>query len=294
MTSPELLNQIRRLHLLSSRMATSIFAGDYRSVFRGRGIEFEELREYLPGDDVRSIDWNVTARLGAPHVRRFVEEREMTVVILLDVSPSLSFGTGETLKSRTAAEVAALLAGAALRNNDKVGLLLFTDRIELYLPPRKGSRHLFRMIREALCLKPAGRGTDIAGALEYLQRVVKRSATLFLISDCAAPEFSAPLRRAAARHDLVAVALTDPAELDLPDAGLMLLEDPETGATSLVDTADPEVRHRYRGNGAALVAARRALFRSAGVDCVEMAPGGSPFRTLAGFFRQRERRGGRR
>lgn len=294
MTPAEALKQIRRIHLVSTRMATSIFAGEYQSVFKGRGIEFEELREYLPGDDVRSIDWNVTARVSSPHVRRFVEERELTVMILLDISPSLSFGTGECLKSRTAAEVAALLAGAALGNNDKVGLLLFTDRIECYLPPRKGNRHLFKMIREALCLKPTGRGTDIAGTLEYLNRVVKRSATVFLITDCAAPEFSSPLLRAAARHDLVAVAITDPAEIDLPEAGLMALEDPETGEKILVDTADPEVRRRYHRNGADMREGRRELFRSAGVDVVEIEPGSSYLGTLVSFFRNRGRRQRRR
>ncbi len=290
MISSEALKQIRRIHLLSSRLATGIFAGEYRSVFKGKGLEFEELREYLPGDDVRSIDWNVTARSSRTFVRRFVEERELTVMIMLDISPSLNFGTGEELKSRTAVEVVALLAGAALRNNDKVGLLLFTDRIERYLPPKKGNRHLFKMIREALCLQPVGTGTDIAGALEYLNRVMKRSALLFLVSDCASPDFSAPLMRARARHDLVGIVITDPAEIDLPEVGLVTLEDPETGERFLVDTAALRVRRRYHQAGIIRREALRGLFRGTGADLVEIAPGSSYLLTLVSFFRNRGRR----
>jgi uncharacterized protein (DUF58 family) len=290
MTSTEALKQIRRIQLVSTRMATSIFAGEYQSVFKGKGIEFEELREYQPGDDIRTIDWNVTARSSRPFVRQFVEERELTVMIMLDISPSLSFGTHHGLKSRTAAEVSALLAGAALRNNDKVGLILFTDRIERYIPPRKGNRHLFKMIREALFLQPAGTGTDIAGALEYLNRIMKRSAVVFLISDCYAPEFTTPLMMAQARHDLVAVAITDPAEIDLPEVGLIKLDDAETGKSTLVDTSDPEVRRQYHRNGVMLREERRRLFRSAGTDYVEITPEASYLQTLVGFFRRRGRR----
>ena len=290
MTSSEEFKQIRRIQLLPSRPAAGIFAGEYRSSFKGKGVEFDELREYQPGDDIRSIDWNVTARSSSPYVRRFVEERELTVMIILDISPSFSFGTGEHLKSRTAAEVVALLAGAALRNNDKVGLLLFTDRIEGYLPPGKGNRQLFKLIREALFLKPVGRGTDIAGALAYLERVMKRSALLFLISDYAAPDFTMPLIRSAARHDLVAIAITDPAEVELPEAGVVMLEEPETGEKFLVDTDNPRLRHRYRSAGKLLREGRRKKFHQAGADFVEIVPGSSYVKTLVVFFRQRARR----
>jgi len=290
MTSSEALKQIRRIQLVSSRMATSIFAGEYQSVFKGKGIEFEHLREYLPGDDVRTIDWNVTARSSHPFVRQFVEERELTVVIMLDISTSLTFGTQHHLKSRTAAEVCALLAGAALKNNDKVGLLLFTDRIERYIPPRKGNRHLFKMIREALFLKPVGTGTDIAGALEYLNRIMKRSAVLFLISDFYAPGFATTLMMAQARHDVVAVAITDPAEVDLPPVGLIKLDDAETGESRLVDTTDAEVRRRYQSNGMMMRDERKRLLRSAGADFVEIMTDTSYLQTLVGFFRRRGRR----
>jgi len=209
---------------------------------------------------------------------------------MLDISPSLSFGTQQCLKSRLAAEVSALLAGAALKNNDKVGLLLFTDRIERYIPPRKGNRHLFKMIREALFLKPVGTGTDLAGALEYLNRIMKRSAVVFLISDCHAPDFATPLMMAQARHDLVAVAITDPAEIDLPNAGLIKLDDAETGESALVDTSDPEVRRRYHRNATMLREERRRLFRAAGTDYVEITPETSYLQTLVGFFRRRARR----
>jgi len=290
MISSEILKQIRRIHLVSSRMATSSLAGEYHSLFKGKGVVFEELREYQPGDDVRNIDWNVTARSSRPFVRQFVEERELTVLIMLDISPSLSFGTGRCLKSRTAAEVAALLAGAALRNNDKVGLLLFTDRIERYLPPKKGDRYLFKMIREALCLQPVGRGTDISGALEYMNRVMKRSAVVFLISDFTSPEFSLSLTRSQARHDLVAVTITDPAEINLPEVGLIRLEEPETGVKVMIDTDDPAVRRRYHRNGTLRREARRALFRSTGTDLVELVSGSSYLQTLVDFFRKRGRR----
>jgi uncharacterized protein (DUF58 family) len=290
MTSSEALKQIRRIQMVSSRMATSIFAGEYQSVFKGKGIEFEELREYQPGDDVRTIDWNVTARSSRPFVRQFVEERELTVVIMLDISTSLSFGTQQQLKSRTAAEVCALLAGVALKNNDKVGLLLFTDRIERYIPPRKGNRHLFRMIREALFLKPVGTGTDIAGALEFLNRIMKRSAVVFLISDFYAPGFSTTLMMAQARHDVVAVAMTDPAEIDLPPVGLIKLDDAESGEGRLVDTSDAEVRRRYQLNGMVMRDERKRLLRSTGADFVEIVTDTSYLQTLVGFFRRRGRR----
>ncbi len=294
MTSPEEFKQIRRIHLLASRPAAGILAGEYRSSFKGKGIEFDELREYQPGDDIRNIDWNVTARSSHPFVRRFVEERELTVMIMLDISPSLRFGTGQQLKSRRATEIVALLAGAALRNNDKVGLLLFTDRIEQYLPPQKGNRQLFKLIREALFLKPAGRGTDIAGALEYLERVMKTTALLFLVSDCIAPEFSRPLMRAAARHDLVAIAMSDPAEIELPEAGVVMLEEAETGEKFLVDTGNPRTRSCYRHAGKLLREKVRAGFHRAGADFMEITPGSSCYQTLVGFFRQRGRRVQRR
>jgi len=282
--------QIRRIQILSRRLVTSIFAGEYQSVFKGRGIEFQEVREYLPGDDVRAIDWNVTARMGRPFVKRFVEERELTVLFLLDVSASSRFGTAGELKSRLFAEICGVLAFAAQRTNDKVGLILFSDRIERFVPPKKGSRHVLRLIRDALALVPAGQGTDIPLAIDFLQRVVKHPAVVFLLSDFHAPPCASTLAAAARRHDLVAITATDPAERELPPVGLVRLVDAESGAGRLVDTRSPAVQRAYRERAAALRAQRRSQLAAAGIDLVEVADAGSCLRDLLAFFRLRERR----
>ena len=281
---------LRRLRILSSRLVTSIFAGEYRSAFRGRGIEFEEVREYQPGDDIRNIDWNVTARSGRPFVKQYAEEREMSVMILLDVSASLACATPRGTKSRHAAEVAALLAFAATRSNDRVGLLTFSDRIEHYLPPAKGIRHAQRLVAELQRQAPAGHGTDLAAALNYLERVQRRGAILFLISDFLADDFSLPLAAAARRHDVVAISLADPLDAELPAVGLLWVADAEGGAPRLIDSNATALRAAYRDQAVARRAAYVQVFAKAGVEHLEIAAGSPPAKALARFFHGRRRR----
>ncbi|MFC1576654.1 DUF58 domain-containing protein, partial [Candidatus Omnitrophota bacterium] len=229
MIPKDVVKRIHRIHITTSRMVTDVFAGQYKSVFKGRGIEFEEVREYQPGDEIRSIDWNVTARMGHPYVKKFVEERELTIMILLDKSLSCAFGTVSQLKSQLAAELCSLLAFSAIQNNDKVGLIVFTDKIEKFVPPRKGIRHVLRVVREALYLEPTQKGTDITAAIRYLNRVTKRRTITFVVSDFYSPAYKTALSIANKRHDMIAVTITDPRELDMPDVGIIKLQDAETG-----------------------------------------------------------------
>lgn len=286
----EILRKIRRLELRTRRLVESSFAGQYQSVFKGRGMNFEEVRPYSPGDEIRAIDWNVTARTGEPYIKKFTEEREMTVMIVLDVSASGDFGSVEQSKRELAAEVAAILAFSAIHNNDKVGLLLFSNRVELFIPPKKGRLHILRLIREMLFFQPEGRGTDLGGALEYLNKVVTRRAVLFLISDFLTDDFSRPLTVTARRHDVVAVTIVDPAEEALPDVGVILLEDPETGEQVEVDTSRRSLLSDY-----AALAARRAkelgsLFGARGVDTVALRTDRDYLPVLRNFFDRRGRR----
>lgn len=282
--------EVRRLELLSARLVTSIFAGEYRSVFRGRGIEFEAVREYQPGDDVRAIDWNVTARAGRPYVKQYVEEREMTVMLVLDRSASLEAASPRRAKRRVAAEVCALLALAAARSHDRVGLLAFSDRVERYLPPAKGTRHARRLIAEALGPSPAGQGTDLAGALDYLDRVLRRASILFVVSDFLADDYRLPLAAAARRHDVVAVALTDPRDEELPEAGLLRVVDAETGLRRLVDSGDARVRRAYREHAEKRRAAMLRTLAAAGVEHLAVATDAAPVQALTRFFHGRRRR----
>ncbi len=281
---------IRRLQILSSRLVTSIFAGEYRSVFRGRGIEFEEVREYQPGDDTRSIDWNVTARTGHPFVKQYVEEREMTVMLVVDQSASLHCVTPRQTKSRVAAEICALLAFAAVRSHDRVGLLCFTDRIERYIPPAKGGRHAQRLIADVLRPSPAGHGTDLAGALNYLERVLRRGSILFVISDFLAVDFRLPLAAAARRHDVVAVSVTDARDRAMPDGGLLRLADAETGVRRLVDTSDAKVRKAYEEHAIRRQAGLSETLTAAGVEHLAIATDTPPVRALTRFFQSRHGR----
>ncbi len=282
--------EVRRLQILSSRLVTSLFAGEYRSVFRGRGIEFEEVREYQPGDDIRSIDWNVTARSGRPFVKLFIEEREMTVMLVLDRSASLDCASPRGSKGKLAAEVCALLAFAAARSHDRIGLLTFSDRIEQYIPPAKGTRHARRLVAEMLKPAPAARATDLAGALDFLGRVQRRGAILFLVSDFLAAGFQLALTAAARRNDVVAVSLSDPNDLELPDVGLTRMADPETGFRRLVDTGSASVRQAYRAHAESRRTTLRASLAAAGVEHVEIATNQSPARTLMHFFLNRQQR----
>src|SRR5215468_9384528 len=271
MLTREQLRTIRKIQIRTSHLVSDLFAGQYHSVFKGRGMEFAEVRQYLPGDEVRTIDWNVTARTGVPHVKRFTEERQLTVMLLVDASASTRFGSVKQFKQELAAELAALLAYSAITNNDNVGLVIFTDRIELALPPRKGNRHVLRVIREVLSLRPAGRGTDIAAALEHLRHVTKRRAVVFLVSDFIAPGFHRALRMAARRHDVVAVVLQDPREATLPAVGLVELEEAETGTRYVVDTGSARVREAFAARAAAARAERDRMLRSCGIDTIGIA-----------------------
>ena len=284
---------IRRLQIHSSRLVTGIFAGEYQSVFRGRGIEFEEVREYQPGDDIRSIDWNVTARAGRPYVKQFVEEREMTVMLLLDRSASLECPGPRGTKSGVAAEVCALLAFAAARSNDRVGLLTCAQAVEQFIPPAKGGRQAQRIVAALLTRPPAGRGTDLPGALDYLNRVSRRGATLCIVSDFQSFDFRSQLAAVARRHDVVAVLVSDLSDRELPEAGLLQVVDPESGSRRLIDTGSPRVREQYRREAAVRREELLGGFAAAGVKCLEVNTGEPPVHTLARFFQSRQRQGRR-
>ncbi len=287
---PELLARIRRLEIRARKAVANVFLGEYHSVFRGRGIEFSEVRQYEPGDDVRAIDWNVTARMGAPYIKKYVEERELNVMLAVDVSASSAFTTTGMTKRELAAEVAATLAFAAVANNDRVGLIAFSDRIEKFVPPGRDRRHVLRILRELLYLEPQGRGTDIAGALSYLARVTRRRSIVFLLSDFFDEGYEPQLRAAAARHEVIALTLADAREASLPDVGLLELHDAETGARVLLDTSDAGVRRAYAERAAERAAGRRRSLATAGVDEIVLDTGGSYVEPLLRAFRARERR----
>ncbi len=290
----EILRQVRRLQLKARRAVEDLLGGEYHSVFRGTGISFEEVRAYQPGDDVRSIDWNVTARMNQPFVKRYIEERERTVMLAVDTSGSLAFGTGTHTKREVAAELAAVVAFSAISNNDRVGLVQLSDHIEHYLPPRKGPRHVLRLIRDVLFFEPKRRGTALAAGLDYLNRVLRRKAIVFLFSDFLDRQFERALRRTARRHELVAVRLSDPREEELPAVGLVELEDAETGARLLVDTDSAELRDSYRAAAGERLTGLRRMMRSAGVDLIEASTDGLHLDALVRFFRMRERLAQRR
>jgi uncharacterized protein (DUF58 family) len=280
---------VRGLQIKAARLTTGIFAGEYLSAFRGRGIEFEEVREYQPGDDVRTIDWNVTARLDRPYVKRFVEERELTLMILLDRSPSMLFGTRRATKLQTAVEAVSLLAFAALRSNDKIGLMTYTDRVESYLPAAKGKRHVMRLVHQALSTPCSSGGACMDAALMQLGTLLKGRVLLFVVSDFHDPIPLLPLAQAALRHDIVAVAVSDPAEQKLSAIGLITLVDPETGSECLVDSADAAVCDRYRRLAAGRQGQIRQKLAAAGAELLELDTGTSPLQPLIRFFRNRSR-----
>jgi uncharacterized protein (DUF58 family) len=286
----ELLRKVRKIHITTSRMVTDAFAGHYQSVFKGKGIEFDEVREYLPGDDIRTIDWNVTARMGYPYVKKFVEERELTVIFLLDLSLSCHFGTVNQLKSQLAAELCALLSFSAIKNHDRVGLVAFTDRVEKFIPPGKGVQHVLRMVRDALFFRPESKGTNIPLALEYLNRLFPRKTLTFILSDFYPANFQKPLSIVSKRHDIVAISLVDPLELNLPRVGLMQLEDAETGQTFLVDTSHEKSRESYMRMAREIGEERKKLFRSIPIDHIDIRTDVPYLPALINFFRMRERR----
>ncbi len=290
MLSPEMIKKIKKIHIQSSRRVNTLMAGQYRSVFRGSGIEFEEVREYSPGDDVKSIDWKVSARLGRTYIKRYREERELVVNLLLDMSASGDFGTGGMLKREMAAETAAILAFNAVRNNDKVGAVLFTDRIERHLPPKKGSAHVWRVIKEIFTFSPQRSGTDIRQALAYLGRVSRKRSTAFLISDFQDDGYAREMRIVAKKHQLIGVVLSDPGEFRLPHAGIVYLRDPETGRICSFDGSDRRTQNAYTAARQAAYQARLDLLKSSDVDVIELQTLGSAAEALTRYFRYRERR----
>lgn len=303
--SAHLIRAIRRIEIRTRHLVNDSFAGEYQAIFKGRGMEFDEVRAYQPGDEVRTIDWNVTARMGAPYVKRYVEERELTVMLAFDASASGMFGTRERFKRALAAELGGVLAFSAITNNDKVGLLAFTDQIEMHIPPRKGRRHVLRLIRDLLAFEPTGQGTDLIEALEHLNHTLKRRAIIFLISDFlfrGAPPSIPPSGREVGdayertllitnrRHDLVALVLNDQREMTWPDVGLIALEDAETGQRVWVDSGSRAWREAFVQQAITRQEARNAMFTRAQVDHIDVTVGEDYVGPLLDFFRKRERR----
>jgi uncharacterized protein (DUF58 family) len=290
MLSRDLRRQMRRLQLRARRAVEDLLGGAYRSVFKGSGIAFEEVREYQPGDDIRGIDWNVTARMGHPFVKRFIEERELTLLLMVDVSASQRFGTRLQEKREVAAELAALLAFCAIANNDKVGLVAVSDRVEKFVPPRKGTRHALRLMRDILFHEPAFPGTNLRAGLDFVNRVLRRRAIVFVLSDFHDTGFEKALRRAARRHDVIAVHHSDPLEEQLPAIGLLEMRDAETGRTLLVDTSDADFRAAHQRAAQNRRTALRQMVNAARADWLNVATDGSHLDALLRFFRVRERR----
>ncbi len=290
MVPREIFKKVRRLEITTRGLVNDVLSGEYHSAFKGRGMNFAEVREYQYGDDIRSIDWNVTARTGSPFVKIFEEERELTIMLVVDVSASGDFGTREQLKGEVAVEICALLAFSAIKNNDKVGLIIFSDRVEKFVPPRKGRRHVLRVLRELLFHRPTGKGTDIAAALDYLNHVQRKKAVAFLVSDFRDTGFEKALAVAGRRHDLIAVRVGDARERDLPPLGLMALEDPETGERLTVNTSSARFRVAFRERASHTRQTLDRTFRQSRVDTIDIETGAPYAQPLMRFFKQRMRR----
>ena len=290
MIPKEVLKKVREIEIYTNRLVSDSLAGEYHSVFKGRGMEFSEVREYQMGDDIRQIDWNVTARMGDPYVKLHVEERELTVIFLVDASASGSFGTVNQMKGELAVELCAVLAFSAIRNNDKVGLITFTDDIEKYIPAKKGRNHVLRVIRELLYFEPQRKGTNIQAALDYLNRVIKRKAVIFLVSDFMDERYEQALRVTSRKHDVIPVTISDPREEELPPVGLLELEDAESGERLLVDSFDPKVREAYKVIAQQELAKRERMFRSMKLDRIDLRTDQPYMQTLISFFHRRASR----
>lgn len=286
----EVLRQVKLIELRTRGLVDTVFSGEYQSVFKGHGVEFAEVREYAAGDDYRTIDWNVSARMGHPYVKKYAEERELTVLFAVDMSGSEQFGTRGRFKGEVAAEVAAVIAMAAIRNNDRVGLLLFTDRVEKFVPPKKGRRHALRLIRDLLAFEPVGRGTDLAVALDYLGRVLRHRAIVFFISDFLDSGFERSLKVVSRRHDLVAVTVSDPREYKLPAVGLLELSDAETNKRVTLDSSSRFVREQFEYLASEHQTKLRRLLRRLSLDQIEIRTDRSYVPPLINFFRMRERK----
>lgn len=290
MIPKEILKKIRRLEFSTRHLVNEVFGGEYHSVFKGRGMEFAEVREYLPGDDIRSIDWNVTARTGKPHVKLFDEERELTVMLLVDASASGAFGSRDRMKREVAAELSAVLAFSAINNNDKVGAIIFTDTVEKYLPPRKGRHHVLHVIRELLYHEPKSKGTNIGAAVEFMSSVVRHRAVVFLISDFLSTGFETPIKIAARRHDFITIRLFDPLEQTLPKAGLIQVHDAETGEIALIDTNNERFRNGYNERNCQRITSMENYFKSNKLDYLALNTTLSYVEPLEKFFKARARR----
>jgi uncharacterized protein (DUF58 family) len=287
MDTKDLLKKVRKIEIKSKGLSSQIFSGEYHSAFKGRGMAFSEVREYMPGDEIRTIDWNVTARLNHPYVKVFEEEREMTVMLLIDISASESFGTGEQLKRERLAEIAAVLAYSAIQNNDKAGAILFTDKIEKFIPPKKGKHHILRIIRELIEFKPASNGTNINLALDYLNRSIKKRSIAFLLSDFLDENFEKNLKIANRKHDLIALRIYDSKENELPDLGLVPFKDPESGQVIWINTANKKVRYEIAAEGRRREIELRNSFRKSGVDYVSVSTEESYVKPLLNLFKSR-------
>jgi uncharacterized protein (DUF58 family) len=289
MLAPELIKKIKHIHIRTGRAVDSMMAGQYHSAFKGAGIEFEEVREYTPGDEVKSIDWNVSARFGRPFIKRYREERELVIMLMVDMSASGAFGTLSALKRETAAELAAILAFNAIRNNDKVGAILFTDRVELYIPPKKGASHVWRVIKEILAHEPQHHGTSIAGAAHFLGKVTRKRSVSFLISDFIDEYYGHALKAVSGRHDLIGVMVSDPGDFRLPGGGIVSLRDLETGETVTLDAFDRETAAQYESATRNDYRLRADMLQSCGVDLIEISTAASVIDPVRKFFRYRER-----
>ncbi len=294
MLSPDIIKKIKKIHIKSGRLVNTLMAGQYKSVFRGTGMEFEEVREYSPGDDVKSIDWKVSARLGKPFVKLYREERELVVMLLVDMSGSGGFGTTESIKQETSAEIAAILAFNAIRNNDKVGAILFTDRVEKYIPPQKGSSHVWRVIKEIFTFKPQYKGTDVFEAAGFLARVCQKRTVSFFISDFLVPGFNKTsavrLKSISKKHELISVLVSDPGEFVLPRAGLVTFQDLETGDRVCLDAYDGKTRKQYAAMKRKTHDRILSIHKAMDMDCIEMSTDGSAADALTRYFRYREKR----
>lgn len=286
----EILRKVRRIEITTRSIVRDTFAGRYESIFKGRGMEFDEVREYQPGDDIRTIDWNVTARTGWLHVKKYVEERELTVLIVFDASGSFDFGTSDRLKRELAAEIGAVLAFAAIRNSDKVGLLIFTDEIETFVPPRKGSKHVLRIIREILHFRPRSKGTNIAQALAFAMRVVKRHSVMFCISDFRDSGYESAITIANRKHDVVAITVTDPKEVEIPPLGLLEVQDGETGERAILDFRSDRAAEVFRKAAGQVEALRKGILNRAKVDQIDLRTDRDYVEPLVKFFQERQRR----
>lgn len=289
MIPKEVLEKVRRIEIKTKSIVNDILSGEYHSVFKGRGMEFSEVRTYIEGDDIRTIDWNVTARAGDLYVKKYVEERELTVMLVVDASASGDFGTVNKLKAEIAVELCALLAFSAIKNNDRVGLIIYTSEVEKYIPPKKGKNHVLRVIRELLYFKPERRGTDVAKAVEYLSRVQRKRAVVFFVSDFLSSNYESAFRIAGKRFDMIAVSLFDPRENTFPDVGLIELRDPETEQTTLIDSGSRSFREKFKRNNEKRRLELKSLFQSMGVDQIEITTAEDYVDPLIRFFKKRER-----